>query len=1216
MKFRFSFLAIILVCFFNIYGQESYRGDAKYRAKNVHSGNLIRVTFHNNGRLGSIKGDQSVAYTGEWPIGSGKVQMGNTSSYVMSELRISKGVNPVTGKEEFEYVTPVVFSEGWDPNLFSSNALGTFLGFEPLPGYLNLTQKEKDPNHAVAMSHQAYTWPPFWPDKLEDKIDPGWKGRWNGYFGKDQLNSDEESYYVMDDNQFKKSLKGLELPKPIPGDPNRGGLGLRVGVRGLQWSNPDAEDVIFWLYDIRNFGKLFLDKTLFGINVGASSGSLLGESGGNEYADDAARFYREKGLAVNYDIDNIGLRGYTPVPWVGFAFLESPGNPYDGIDNDGDGNDPAKPGGGTGKIISEDDFVKFYKVGDPIVLIDYESEKFTRRISQMPAEGIRFERNGRTSIMKPNSPLIEVPRNGVDDNLNGLIDESDGTITQDSIKYYLYIRSEFNKRDYRAINYFTGDGLQNKLIDERRDDGIDNDGDWDHQFDDVGLDGKPGTGDFGEGDGLPTPGTIDLPGEPNIDRVDVDESDQIGLTSFKFYRYGTLTYSNDDQMWEFSRPGYFDNRTTEVADYDYVFASGYFPLRPQQKEFFSIAMVYGWDETDILRNKDVVQKIYDSNYNFAVAPIKPTLRAVAGDGKITLYWDENAEASFDRFLKVYDFEGYKIYKASHYTFGDAGSITDGLGYERFKKPVAIFDKIDGIYGYFPKDFGTGVLFNLGNETGLVHSYVDKDVINGIRYYYAVTAYDKGDAAKNIGPSETTIYLNVDPSGNLQFAQNVVAVTPQPPALGYEKADFDVMPKLAGSGVTSGLVGVNIVNPDSLVDGDDYEVQFLDQSIDKIDNNFNGLIDEQDKNELLPTVTTGFVLKNLSQKLIYDSVWFKEYRKTNEGIVLIKNLFDDRDGDPNTMTKVLDGMEIFVKNPEAGVVDKPEAGINKGIKWSKNIDYTKSYDLKFGQFKLGGFKPGTPYPRQYEIVFYNEIVDTSDLIGVPLAATGRPIPLPKSPVNFKIFDKQSGERIRFGFVDASVDAKLAPKGFFSAKDNIIFYEKLKLAPMGNDSTLITFSLLNNSDEDTVFYKTHNRILGVGDTLSLYPDLPFNGSTKFIFKVRGQKINIETAKSELSRIRAVPNPYAVTALWEPQNPYTSGRGPRVIQFINLPQRCTIRIFAVDGTLVRTLEHESSIRDGAESWDLMTKDNMDVAYGVYVYHVDAPGIGQHIGRLLIIK
>ena len=41
----------------------------------------------------------------------------------------------------------------------------------------------------------------------------------------------------------------------------------------------------------------------------------------------------------------------------------------------------------------------------------------------------------------------------------------------------------------KHINYFTGEGLDNLLIDEQRDDGIDKDGDWDPLTDDVGADG-------------------------------------------------------------------------------------------------------------------------------------------------------------------------------------------------------------------------------------------------------------------------------------------------------------------------------------------------------------------------------------------------------------------------------------------------------------------------------------------------------------------------------------------------------------------------------------------------------------------------------------------------------------------------------------------------------------------------------------------------------
>ena len=54
---------------------------------------------------------------------------------------------------------------------------------------------------------------------------------------------------------------------------------------------------------------------------------------------------------------------------------------------------------------------------------------------------------------------------------------------------------------------FEGDGIDNDndgMVDESWTDGIDNDGDWDADLDDVGIDGIAGTGDEGEGDGVPT----------------------------------------------------------------------------------------------------------------------------------------------------------------------------------------------------------------------------------------------------------------------------------------------------------------------------------------------------------------------------------------------------------------------------------------------------------------------------------------------------------------------------------------------------------------------------------------------------------------------------------------------------------------------------------------------------------------------------------------
>lgn len=111
-------------------------------------------------------------------------------------------------------------------------------------------------------------------------------------------------------------------------------------------------------------------------------------------------------------------------------------------------------------------------------------------------------------------------------------------------------------------------------------------------------------------------------------------------------------------------------------------------------------------------------------------------------------------------------------------------------------------------------------------------------------------------------------------------------------------------------------------------------------------------------------------------------------------------------------------------------------------------------------------------------------------------------------------------------------------------------------------------------------------------------------------------MEQAKVDLNNIKVVPNPYLANALWEPKNPYSSGRGPRSIHFTHLPSKCTIRIFTVNGELVKEINHDNNMNDGTAEWNLLTKDNLSASYGIYIYHVDAPGVGTKAGKFAIIK
>jgi hypothetical protein len=105
--------------------------------------------------------------------------------------------------------------------------------------------------------------------------------------------------------------------------------------------------------------------------------------------------------------------------------------------------------------------------------------------------------------------------------------------------------------------------------------------------------------------------------------------------------------------------------------------------------------------------------------------------------------------------------------------------------------------------------------------------------------------------------------------------------------------------------------------------------------------------------------------------------------------------------------------------------------------------------------------------------------------------------------------------------------------------------------------------------------------------------------------------------MDRIYVVPNPYIGFSEIEPINRLPGeSRGERRIYFENLPRRCTIRIFTLNGDLVHTLEHDSGVESGREYWNLLNRDGFSVAYGVYVAHVDAPGVGEKIVKFALIK
>lgn len=103
------------------------------------------------------------------------------------------------------------------------------------------------------------------------------------------------------------------------------------------------------------------------------------------------------------------------------------------------------------------------------------------------------------------------------------------------------------------------------------------------------------------------------------------------------------------------------------------------------------------------------------------------------------------------------------------------------------------------------------------------------------------------------------------------------------------------------------------------------------------------------------------------------------------------------------------------------------------------------------------------------------------------------------------------------------------------------------------------------------------------------------------LKTSKADNEVAKNALDLINVVPNPYYA------YSGYEKNQLDNRIKFTNLPDKCTIRIYTVNGTLIRTFTKDSPVT--SLDWDLKNQANIPVASGLYIIHVDVPGVGEKI-------
>lgn len=1068
-------------------------------------------------------------------------------------------------------------------------------GWLPKPGYVDTTQGQNEIARLNIGDKNGDGKPDSWPERW---YNPGAsKYIWPAFLGDQATAPDEEVYFVIDD------FTNAEFPyTPSPSNPNIRGLGVDMEFRVIQFNNPLAEDIMFLVNQVTNASEKDLPRLYFGYHGDPHVG------GPSNYADDMSGFIdpfgnslqltnvpqRARNMVYSWDEDGKGDGG-RPSGYFGWKFLESPSIADDGIDNDDNGITDETPFNGAGNFID----------GISIPLITPNITDVAKYTAVYGAPKPRFEG--------------------------------------------------------------------------------DEDGDWDPDKDDIGIDGigpdspnYPGP-DLGEGDGIPSQGwylDVDnsgayeqgeplslerLPGykwagsEPNFGLRDISESDQLGLRSFHAAVYTNSLPNvpmNDPLMWEWMSSDTIDTAQellSSPGDNVFNFTTGPLSLAVGESQRFSMAILFGNDMSDLLLNAETSTKILEADYRFAQPPAKPIVEAVAGDSRVTLYWETRAEESVDPLSGKQDFQGYKIYRSRDYTFSDVYTITDGKGNAFLGKPFsqggvsAQFDLDDSLSGFHPVEYeGRAVKFYLGDNTGLVHQYIDSSVINGINYYYAVVAYDSG--TDEIPPSENQAVILRDPiTGELTFETNTVSVTPNALGAGIQNAQVGIggIPELV-RGNSTGAIKISVL--------DDLQVQNKLFTIDFISNTIYNVLDSTGVSEKFTSKDTVFAdLNNTYVKVesveVYDAgnnlvdpskyfvnSGFGKIRGNTPGdlpsgeVFTVKYryfpvfesiLVDSSDANPS-----FNGMKIFVKNDPLDLdearcewADGVSTNVRDSVLWSTSnsaylgnphVQYRADWEVRWndtdtladGSWAHPGDTAITVPAFKQAITPFN-IINVSEVDDFGQYKKG----------NFLVVEQ--GANANNGKWDWGEPILLRPTSATGA--TVSYYLNFFL---NKDKMVITETIIDDTTSifDTTIIPATNILPKNGDVYFVRTSKPFQSGDMYKFETQEAKYSKTEAKPMLDKINVVPNPYVAYSIAENPGRTSEKRGDRQIQFRNLPPSCTIRIYTITGDLVQKIEKDDM--SSLAYWDLLTFEGQRIAYGVYIYHVDVPGVGEKIGRFAVIK
>lgn len=685
-------------------------------------------------------------------------------------------------------------------------------------------------------------------------------------------------------------------------------------------------------------------------------------------------------------------------------------------------------------------------------------------------------------------------------------------------------------------------------------------------------------------------------------------------------------------------------------DRRFMQCSGPLVVNPGDTQSIIVAQVIARGENNLasvkaLKQADALaQRIFDNNFAVPDPASCPDVSAYApGNNKIYLSWgDKNERDSIVNKLSggVYRFQGYNIYQVVP---GTNGSTPEQ------RTLIATYDLIDGIGdiqdSVFVEQYGTYVYYTVqkGTNNGISrYIVIDKDyitnefIVSGTPYYFSVTAYYY-DA---LGGPFSAPKVNESPVQSC-----VVSVTPQFLSSGTV-VNYGIGDTVYTNQNDLGVMPI-VIEPLNLKSAS-YESVYGSSG-----NNLSW--------SLFRTLTGG------SREQLYADVpdfsGTQDTARTVDGFLMIhqvvrdSGLVPDKGGATNT-TKSRQtswsfdpvGQEWFV-GPDTTAVKTAKIITNRQFQsrtlgmsfpmvgtFRNNASRVRANGTNFVQTGTSPILSGGPL-RRIQIKFGNEFTSKAyRFVPTDTNYTNTPynnmVDVPFSVYMVDELDSTGGapRQVNVGFMDADNSGTWNPKGGSATE-----FEKLG----GYEFTYIMASVYSPNPDPNYT----NKNPGIASPVSGFPAMDVmyawlprlrDGSSlesisgtlnvtpyritraqflpglpmRYSWSVTGTTTNNESvAASQVDRISVFPNPYYGGSRLE-TDPFD-----RFIYFSNLPPKCSIYIYTLDGVLVRKIVRDNTDPNNSlERWDLQNANQIPVASGMYIAYVDAGSIGAKTLKIAI--